>query len=145
MARRGWFGIPIPEVPRFSPHAREAIVLSGGGARASFQIGALRYLYEVVGIHPSVMVGTSAGAILVAMMSQHSDAEGQLASVHELEKMWLSMERQSDMFTERPWYSVLRSRGQEWQTILKPEPRSTREFTIPRLGFAFSKSAISAS
>ena len=120
-------------------------MLSGGGARASFQIGALRYLYEVVGIHPSVMVGTSAGAILVAMMSQHADAEGQLASVHQLEQMWLSMERQSDMFTERPWYRVLRSRGQEWQTILKPDPRPTRESTRPRLVFPFPKSGISAS
>ncbi|HSN44026.1 MAG TPA: patatin-like phospholipase family protein, partial [Propionibacteriaceae bacterium] len=56
-----------------------------------------------------------------------------------------SMEQQGDMFTERPWYRVLRSRGQEWQTILKPDPRPTREFTRPRLGFPFPKSAISAS
>lgn len=143
MARRGWFGIPVPVVPRFTPHPREGIVLSGGGARASFQIGALRYLYEVVGIHPSVMVGTSAGAILVAMLAQHADAEGQLAGVHELEKMWLSMERQSDMFTERPWYSVLRSRAEEWATILRPESRATREFALPRLGFPFARTAVS--
>lgn len=39
------------------------LVLSGGGARASFQVGALRYLYDEVGITPSVITGTSAGSI----------------------------------------------------------------------------------
>ena len=40
------------------------LVLSGGGAGAGFQVGALRYLYDRVSISPSVITGTSAGAIL---------------------------------------------------------------------------------
>ncbi|HNV09789.1 MAG TPA: patatin-like phospholipase family protein [Propionibacteriaceae bacterium] len=139
MSRRGWFGLPGPVGSRFAPQVREGIVLSGGGARASFQIGALRYLYEVVGIHPTVMVGTSAGAILVAMLAQHGDAEGQAAGVLELEQLWLSMESQADMFTERPWYSVLRSRGAEWASIVRPDARVTREFTLPKLPFPFGR------
>jgi len=42
---------------------RLAFVLSGGGARGAFQVGALKALYEN-NIHPEILVGTSIGADL---------------------------------------------------------------------------------
>src|SRR5690625_2962245 len=76
-ARRGlrawWQRLrPTSEAPRPT-----ALVLSGGGARASFQLGALRYLYDEVGIEPQIIAGTSAGAILGAMLAQAGDRRGQ--------------------------------------------------------------------
>ena len=63
MAGKGWFGLPFfaltpqPEVV--------SCILSGGGARASFQLGALAYLYEHDDrFTPTVFVGASAGSII---------------------------------------------------------------------------------
>ena len=51
------------------------LVLSGGGARAGFQVGALRYLCDRVSISPSVITGTSAGAILGTLLAQGDSRE----------------------------------------------------------------------
>lgn len=41
---------------------RIAFVLSGGGAKGSFQVGALRFLYTR-GVAPDIICGCSVGAI----------------------------------------------------------------------------------
>jgi predicted acylesterase/phospholipase RssA len=51
-----------------------AIVLAGGGAKGSFEVGAVRYLYDQ-GIRPNILCGTSVGAINAAKL-----AEGQVSS-----------------------------------------------------------------
>ena len=60
-----------------SPHAETAVVLSGGGARAAYQIGALRAVARIVGRTAQspfgVITGTSAGAINAAAMAAHAD------------------------------------------------------------------------
>lgn len=40
-----------------------ALALSGGGARGSFQLGALGALYDVYGFRPDVIAGTSVGSV----------------------------------------------------------------------------------
>ena len=120
MARRGWFGIgSVAGLGR--REAREGLVLSGGGSKMGFQIGALRYLYDRELLHPDVIVGTSAGAILTAMLAQSSDLDDQRAAIAELERLWLGMSRQSDMFTERTWFRRFRERGPEVITLLQRE------------------------
>lgn len=42
---------------------KKALCLSGGGARGSFQMGAIRCLYDIYGFRPDVIAGTSAGAV----------------------------------------------------------------------------------
>ena len=90
------------------------LVLSGGGARSSFQIGALRYLYDTAGITPTVITGTSAGAILGTVIAQSGDHEGQRARLAQLEELWRQMRSSSDMFEELPWFARLRERGPVW-------------------------------
>ena len=85
------------------------LVVSGGGARASFHIGALRYLYERAGIAPTRLVGTSAGSIVSLMLAQSADPAGQLAHLQALERIWLSMTDPSDMFAEQAWFTRLRA------------------------------------
>ena len=94
------------------------LVLSGGGARSSFQLGALRYLYDEVRIAPSVIAGTSAGSILGAVLAQDADHEGQRARLDRLEELWRGMESSADMFTELPWFERLRERGPVWMHAL---------------------------
>lgn len=121
MARRTWLG--ISGSLRLGREERQGLVLSGGGSKASFQLGALSYLYEVVGIQPQVVVGTSAGSILGAMLAQSADREGQMAALRDLDSLWLDMTQQSDMFTERTWFSRFRSRSQDLMEILNRDAR----------------------
>lgn len=94
------------------------LVLSGGGARSSFQIGALRYLYDVAGITPAVITGTSAGSILGGVIAQYADHEGQRRALAELERIWLGMTSSADMFTEFAWFSRLREHMPTWRKVL---------------------------
>ncbi|PYF98388.1 Patatin-like phospholipase [Georgenia satyanarayanai] len=106
------------------------LVLSGGGARASFQLGALRYLYDRAGIAPSVITGTSAGSIVAAVLAQSAEREGQRAALARLEELWRGMADSSDMFEELPWFSRLRERGPVWAEAL--ERRKRRQGALGR-------------
>ncbi|UNX54845.1 patatin-like phospholipase family protein [Georgenia sp. TF02-10] len=89
------------------------LVLSGGGAKASFQIGALRYLYDRVGIAPRIITGTSAGSMVAAVLAQSADGPSQRRSLGQLERLWREMRTDADMFTELEWFARLRQRGPE--------------------------------
>lgn len=109
-------------------------MLSGGGARASFQLGALRYLYDHVGIHPQVMVGTSAGSIIAACLSQYADVQDQSRALRELERLWLSMTSPEQMFAARPWFERLTERREEWMSLVQHEQnRPAPSFSLPKL------------
>ena len=72
------------------------LALSGGGTRGSFQLGAIKYLYEEWGVRPDVIVGTSVGA-LNGLMLAHGHTVG------PLEAAWRSLTRNEDMYVEQPW------------------------------------------
>ncbi|HEY9292829.1 MAG TPA: patatin-like phospholipase family protein [Microlunatus sp.] len=90
------------------------LVISGGGARADFEIGAARYLYDRVGIRPDVIVGTSAGSFLAAVLAQSADSDGQRRSLAALERLWREMRSNDEMFAANGWFDILRRRGMEW-------------------------------
>lgn len=95
-----------------------ALIIAGGGARSSFQVGALRYLYDQQQITPSVISGTSAGSILGAVLAQYPDHDGQRRALGHLETIWLGMERSSDMFAEQPWFTALRAHIPTWRKVM---------------------------
>ena len=100
-------------------------MLSGGGSRASFEIGALRYLYDVVGIEPAVITGTSAGSVLAAVLAQGADAAEQRRSLADLERIWRGMVASSDMFAETDWFMTLRRIAPEWVEVFQRRRRLT--------------------
>jgi NTE family protein len=69
--------------------ARAGLILTGGGARAAYQVGVLRALAE---IHPRpdwpfpIIVGTSAGAVAASILAANVLRWQQ--SVSEIEKVW---------------------------------------------------------
>jgi len=68
---------------------RRALVLSGGGARAAYQVGVLKALAEIwpgKAAPYDIVVGTSAGAVCAAVLATHADdwREG----TRRLERVW---------------------------------------------------------
>lgn len=103
------------------------LVLSGGGSRASFQLGALRYLYDEVGITPTVVAGASVGSVLGSVLAQHADHAGQRAALAQLDALWRSLQESSDIFTEQEWFARLRDQGSSLiETISELEERRQR-------------------
>ena len=73
---------------------KNALILSGGGARAAYQVGVLKALAEILpesaGNPFPIICGTSAGAINAVTLAAH---EGSFSdAVKELERIWFSLE-----------------------------------------------------
>ena len=70
---------------------QHALVLSGGGARAAYQIGALRHIAKTMpDYRPQIITGVSAGAISAVFLA--SSQKSWHDAVEELAKIWLSLE-----------------------------------------------------
>jgi len=117
MPRNSWFDLLI-SLSHPSDKEVQGLVLSGGGSRASFHIGALRYLYEREGIAPTCVVGTSAGSIVAAMLAQSLDPVEQAGALLELERHWLAMTSQDDMYVEQAWFTRLRGHWDELADLI---------------------------
>lgn len=134
MARRGWFGLPFFDSQ--TEPSTTACVLSGGGARASFQIGALDYLYaNDPGFAPTIFVGASAGAILAAGLAQYPTRQEQIGFLKRVDELWCSMTGPEDMFTPRPWLSRLLAEAPAWLELVgqgaKPADAPSRSSWLP--------------
>ena len=72
---------------------QQALVLSGGGARAAYQIGALRHIAKTIPEYrPKILTGVSAGAINAVYLA--SSKKSWRESVEGLAELWLSLETQ---------------------------------------------------
>ncbi len=78
-----------------------ALVLSGGGAKGAFEVGAVRCLTEL-GYEFDMFVGTSVGALNAAKL-----AESEAQSLVELESLWLGLTKLGDFFQARDWFATL--------------------------------------
>ena len=82
-------GQPGGTDPQAAGARRQALVLSGGGVLGAFQAGFLRALFRTQ-FRPSIIVGTSAGALNGAFLAFHPDEEG----TDELVSIWESLQEQ---------------------------------------------------
>lgn len=92
--------------------ARIGLVLSGGGARAAYQAGAVNALSEIVGSKASpftVMAGLSAGAINCAALA--SGADDLPRAARRLTEVWMSLTPQAVYRTDVPKLTTL---GVRW-------------------------------
>lgn len=65
------------------------LVLTGGGARAAYQVGVLKGMAEILGDRPNpfrVIVGTSAGAVAAAVIAAR--ARRWQRAIQEIERVW---------------------------------------------------------
>lgn len=132
MPRPAWFGL-LPflggEHRRGAADEIQGLVIAGGGAKASFQIGALRYLYEHEHIAPQVITATSAGSILGALLAQFEDPAEQEAALRRIETLWMSMEQNADMFAERSWFTRLLTHRQVLENLRASDEHTRRSRT----------------
>jgi predicted acylesterase/phospholipase RssA len=76
-----------------------AIVLSGGGTKGSFEVGALLALREIWNeVRPCIVCGTSVGAINALALAESLDGSG----INKLQTIWLGLQRPSDMYRLSP-------------------------------------------
>ena len=112
-----------------APHANTALVLPGGGARAAYQVGALRAIADLLPARSAnpfpIVTGTSAGAVNATAIAVHADRFR--VAVGNLERVWRNF--QVDQVFRADTASMLRS-GLHWLFAmlsggwLLPPPRS---------------------
>ncbi|MGZ4675666.1 MAG: patatin-like phospholipase family protein [Acidimicrobiia bacterium] len=95
-----------------------AFVLSGGGSQGSFEAGVLRFLYDDLGIRPSILVGSSVGAIIAAKLAEGDDEESGRRAIDDVEAIWRNLRSNSDMWVAEPWLDKLRSQV-SWASALR--------------------------
>ena len=110
---------PLPETPA------TALVLSGGGARAAYQVGVLQAIAKIrreqnqeqkasLGINPfPIVVGTSAGAINAAALACGADDFD--AAVNKISNTWSAMH--ADHIYQADSLSMARS-GAQWLSMI---------------------------
>ncbi len=76
-----------------------AIVLSGGGAKGSFEVGALLYLQGIWDdVEPRIVCGSSVGAINALAVAEALDG----SSIAKMEQIWLRLQYPQDMYVLSP-------------------------------------------
>ena len=103
-----------PATPAPSSKAYETgVVLSGGGARAAYQIGVLRGVAKILGRSAttpfSVISGTSAGAINAATLATHADSFRR--GVARLTRLWRNIDVSS---VYRADLATVSTHGMRW-------------------------------
>jgi predicted acylesterase/phospholipase RssA len=85
----------------------KGLALSGGGARGSFQMGALDCLYTVFGYRPDVIAGTSVGSINGLVLAQAKTDADKLAQMLKLRSIWRSLNGCGDFYQVQQWLEDL--------------------------------------
>jgi len=126
-------GLPWPPPPPlhvrdiFKVAATPALVLSGGGATGSFQVGVVRYLYNNR-VHPAIICSTSVGAVNGLKLAEgEGDGSDPNRGLQGLERIWLGMNSDTDMYVSDSW---VRNSPQWIQDALND---SLGLFSIPEL------------
>lgn len=111
--------MPTPATP---PNASTGLVLTGGGARAAYQVGVLQAIAgvraacgEQHGPAPfGILTGTSAGAINAAALASGADRFDH--TVHRIARVWANFHVQDVYHTDA--LHVIRRGGANWLTLL---------------------------
>ena len=77
---------------------KRALVLSGGGSKGAFTVGALTYLLEQENLNFQIMTGTSVGAINAAYLGQARNPRELRELGEQLKQIWLKIKGNSDLF-----------------------------------------------
>jgi NTE family protein len=85
---------------------RRALVLSGGGAKGSWQVGACQHLIVERGYWFDVIAGVSAGAVNGTALAQAHNPDELVADLEQLRSVWFGMRGSHDVYRRR-WLGAL--------------------------------------
>jgi hypothetical protein len=80
---------------------RRALVLSGGGAKGAWQVGACEHLIVERGYWFDVIAGVSAGAVNAAALAPARDVQGLESELEHLRSVWLGLRGDRDIYRRR--------------------------------------------
>lgn len=77
---------------------KRALVLSGGGNKGAFEVGALQYLIQNYRLGFDLFSGTSVGALNCAYLAQGNDLIAQTDKIEFLKQKWFNISRNKDIY-----------------------------------------------
>ena len=97
---------------------RVGLAISGGGSLGSFEVGALRFLYDHTDIQPVAICGNSAGALNAAKLAEGRQPHHR--AIDEAERLWRSLRINHDMWEPEPWLVRLQASA-SWANDLREQ------------------------
>ncbi|MCH7760005.1 patatin-like phospholipase family protein [candidate division TA06 bacterium] len=77
---------------------KRALVMSGGGAKGAFELGAVDTLVRDLNLEFDVIAGSSTGTLNAAMLAQGKGREGLLESLQKLKDLWFGIRSHKDIY-----------------------------------------------
>jgi NTE family protein len=104
---------------------RRALVLTGGGAKGSWQVGACQHLIAERGYWFDVISGVSVGAINAATLAHGHDLDGLRAHLERLRSEWFDLRGNHDVYRRR-WLGPLGLALGRWEGLFETTPLRER-------------------
>lgn len=79
---------------------KRALVLSGGGSKGAFEVGAIDYLVNQAKFDFKVFLGTSVGALNAALLGQARNYQELAAYTHKLKELWQDIKGDQSIYTK---------------------------------------------
>ncbi len=100
---------PGPTEPKITTlvAVMEGLVLAGGGTKAAFEVGALRYLTRHGDYAPGVIAGTSAGSMIAATMAQGRGGAETAELAHVVLSNVLAVTDMNVVFGKQEWLQAI--------------------------------------
>ena len=80
---------------------KRALLLTSGGAKGAFEVGAVEHLIIERGMDFDVIAGTSTGCLNAAILAQGAGLEGLQWEARHLRGIWLGLEGRTDIYLPR--------------------------------------------
>jgi hypothetical protein len=86
---------------------RTALVLAGGGAKGSFEVGVLHYIY-IRDFFADIICSTSVGSVNAVQLAEGGTAATQGQAFNKLKAIWeTELTFNQDMYVEAPWLATV--------------------------------------
>ncbi|MGE5662001.1 MAG: patatin-like phospholipase family protein, partial [Ignavibacteriales bacterium] len=120
---------------------QRALVLGGGGAKGSFELGAIEYIYKRE-LYPQIICGTSVGSINGAKLAEGEGPE-ELRGLKGLQFIWYNlMNREEDMVIQEPSFADLPDDAKEAALWIGGYLVGGALLAIPLVGYIFALGAL---
>lgn len=110
---------------------KRALVMSGGGSRGAFQVGAVDYLVNELGLDFPVIAGVSTGSLNAVILAQGAGPDGLRAQLAALKDLWFAVRSSDDVYTTRFLGKILAFVSKDSIYSSKPLREKVRQHVIP--------------